>query len=95
MEIGLSQGSSHAGAQLYVLDKNRELSLTPILRGFFKKLATMVESVLWNDEHDILAAMIDGKIVVWYYPNALFVDEELIPLLKCEKETRWDFEFFF
>lgn len=38
----------------------------------------MVDSVAWNDQCDVLVAMADGNMVVWYYPNAAFVDPDLL-----------------
>ncbi len=34
----------------------------------------------------MIAAMVDGKFVVWYYPNAIFVDEDVTPLTKLERD---------
>lgn len=48
----------------------------------------MVDSFCWNDEFDMLSAMADGKFVVWYYPNAVFVDEDIASLTKLEKDGR-------
>jgi intraflagellar transport protein 80 len=45
--------------------------------------------MFWNDETNMLAAMTDGKIFVWYYPNAVYVDAELLPKTVAEKETRY------
>jgi intraflagellar transport protein 80 len=45
----------------------------------------MVDSVKWNDTTDMLAAMIDGRLVVWYYPNVVYVDKDLTTLTKMVK----------
>ncbi|KAI8852661.1 WD40-repeat-containing domain protein [Chytridium lagenaria] len=47
---------------------------------------TMVETVSWNDEADMFAAMVDGKFVVWYYPNVVFIDEDIEPITRFEKD---------
>jgi intraflagellar transport protein 80 len=49
----------------------------------------MTESSLWNDNTELLAAITDGKFVVWYYPNVVFIDDDLIPLTKFEKDGRY------
>ncbi len=51
-----------------------------------KYKGSMVDSLLWNDESNTLAAIMDGKFVVWYYPNVVFVDEEITHLTRFEKE---------
>ncbi len=48
----------------------------------------MIDTFAWNDEIDMIAAMSDGKFVVWYYPNAVFVDEDIAPMTKFEKDGR-------
>lgn len=42
----------------------------------------MAESFLWNDKHDILSCIADGRLQTWYYPNAIYVDKELMDLCK-------------
>ena len=49
------------------------------------KLGTMVDSVRWNDTTDMLAAMIDQRLVVWYYPNVVYVDKDLTAVTKITK----------
>ena len=51
--------------------------ITPVLKVATYKLGTMVDSVRWNDTTDMLAAMIDQRLVVWYYPNVVYVDKDL------------------
>jgi hypothetical protein len=48
----------------------------------------MVDTFLWNEEVDMIAAMVDGKFVVWYYPNSVFVDEDVVGYTKFEKDGR-------
>ena len=52
-------------------------------------LGTMVETFAWNDETDLLFAMMDGKSVIWYYPNTIFVDEDIVPLTRIERDARY------
>jgi intraflagellar transport protein 80 len=46
------------------------------------KIASMVDCAIWHDETEMLAAVADGKIVVWYYPNVVFIDKDITPLTK-------------
>ena len=42
------------------------------------KLSAMTDSFLWNDKSDILACIADGRLLTWYYPNAIYVDKDLM-----------------
>jgi len=42
------------------------------------KICNMVDSFQWNDTNDMLAALSDGKQVTWFYPNAIYVDRDLM-----------------
>lgn len=49
----------------------------------------MVDDAIWNDSNDILAAVSDQKLVVWYYPHAAYVDRDLLKYVRLTKEW-WD-----
>ncbi|KAJ3051223.1 Intraflagellar transport protein 80 [Rhizophlyctis rosea] len=85
-ELALSQSKSNVGRQLVVVDKNRDMYITPVGKANWKKLGTMVETFAWNSETDMLAAVMDYKFVMWYYPNVVFVDEDIAPLTRFEKD---------
>jgi intraflagellar transport protein 80 len=51
------------------------------------KLGTMCDSAAWNTETDMLAAVMDGKLVVWYYPNVVFIDRDLVNQTKMVKDA--------
>ncbi len=96
MDIALSQSSSKssknyasvAGRQLALVDKNRDIWLMSLVKGYPKKLGSMVDSFAWNDEMDMIAAIADGKCIVWYYPDAIFIDEDIAHLTKYQKDAR-------
>ena len=52
-------------------------------------LGTMIMSLSWNDNTNMLAALADGKFTVWYYPSAVYVDRDLLPKTVFEKEARY------
>ncbi|KAK3271476.1 Intraflagellar transport protein 80 [Cymbomonas tetramitiformis] len=85
-EIALNQTGPNTDRKLIFIDRNRDLYITPVLKPSLIKLGTMVDSAVWNDTSDMLATMIDQKLVVWYYPNAVYVDKDLVPLTKYVKE---------
>lgn len=35
------------------------------------KISSMVDCALWHDSTDMLVAIADSKVVVWYYPNVV------------------------
>jgi intraflagellar transport protein 80 len=50
------------------------------------KLGLMVDDAIWNDSHDILAAISDQKLIVWYYPHVAYVDKDLLKYVKVSME---------
>lgn len=65
-----NQGNSQTRL-LAIVDKNRDLYITPIMSTTtqLEKIGTIVHSLAWHDRFSILAAISDGKLVVWYYPG--------------------------
>ena len=64
---------------------------TPYPLQFAKqKLATQVDTVAWNDTSDMLSAIADSRLITWFYPHALYVDKDLLPLTQ---ETQDGAEF--
>lgn len=47
----------------------------------------MTDSFLWNANHDILTSIADGRLHTWYYPNAIYVDKDLMDLCKFSKDA--------
>ncbi|TPX52368.1 hypothetical protein CcCBS67573_g09888 [Chytriomyces confervae] len=87
IEIGLNQVIGPGGCrQLAVLDKNREMFLTPVLKPDLKKIGTMVDTFSWNDEADMIAAIVDWKFMVWYYPNVVFIDSDIESMTRFERD---------
>ncbi|ELT96334.1 hypothetical protein CAPTEDRAFT_168411 [Capitella teleta] len=91
MEVYLDQCGTATERRLAIVDKNRDLYLTQV-RVYGKdrktvKLSTMINSLLWNDETNMLAALSEGKLLVWFYPNASSVDKDLISRTTYERET--------
>jgi hypothetical protein len=49
----------------------------------------MVDCICWNDESNMMVAIGNGKLQIWYYPNAAFVDRDALPKTMFEKEARY------
>ncbi|ORY48676.1 WD40 repeat-like protein [Rhizoclosmatium globosum] len=87
LEIALNQVIGPSGCrQLAVVDKNREMFITPVYKPDIKKIGTMVDTFSWNDEADMISAVVDWKFVVWYYPNVVFIDADIEPMTRFEKD---------
>jgi len=50
---------------------------------------TMVQSLAWNDENNMLAALTDGKLNIYYYPNVAYVDRSLLPRTVYERDAAY------
>jgi intraflagellar transport protein 80 len=45
----------------------------------------MTDSFLWHEKTDILVAISDDRIYTWYYPNAVYIDRDLLEIVKSTK----------
>jgi len=84
--LAISQSSQSGGVterRVSLVDRNRDLFLAPVVPqpGIFRgtyKLQTQVDTVAWCDSTDMLCAIADSRFIVWYYPNVVFVDRDLL-----------------
>ncbi|NXB78948.1 IFT80 protein, partial [Donacobius atricapilla] len=91
VEIALDQKGLTSERKVAFIDKNRDLFITSVKR-FGKeqkivKIGTMVQSVAWNDTSNILCGIQDSRFTVWYYPNTVYVDKDLLPKTLYEKDA--------
>ncbi|NXG95712.1 IFT80 protein, partial [Loxia leucoptera] len=91
VEIALDQKGLTSERKIAFIDKNRDLFITSVKR-FGKeqkivKIGTMVQSLAWNDGCNILCGIQDCRLTVWYYPNTVYVDKDLLPKTLCEKDA--------
>lgn len=64
--------------KLCFIDSNRDMFITMVHKPEIIKISSMVDSFQWNDGNDMLAAIADGKLCTWHYPNAVYVDKDLM-----------------
>jgi len=90
-QVALSQRGDLSKRRLVIVDKNRDLYLTPVQGAQeLYKLHIMVDSVAWNHDNDSLAAVADGSLVVWFYPEVVYMDRELLPsTLEKQSASDW------
>lgn len=78
--------------QLSFIDKNKDIYLTRIRQhGAAAKairLGSMVTSIAWNDNTNMLAAIRDGKFTVWLYPGVVYIDKDILTQTVYEKQER-------
>jgi intraflagellar transport protein 80 len=87
--LSLSQFGNAVQRKIAFIDKNQDLWICAVNRGRApKKVASMVNSAMWNDKSDLLAAIVDGNLTVWYYPNTIYFDRDLAVSTKHVRETR-------
>lgn len=144
-QVALSQRGDLSKRRLVLIDKNRDLYLTPVQGAQeLHKLHIMVDSVAWNVESDAyaaartplslqpapplslqpapplrlqpappfrlqpappqpqpqpsphphplsrrLAAVADGQLLVWFYPEVVYMDRELLPMTLSKQAVDW------
>ncbi|XP_050395102.1 intraflagellar transport protein 80 homolog [Patella vulgata] len=91
IEVALDQCGPTGERRLAIIDRNRDLHMTSV-RVFGAerksvKLGPMIHSMAWNDETNMLAGMTDGKILVWYYPNTVYVDKDLLTSTQYQRDS--------
>ena len=80
--MALNQAGPSTERKLVFIDRNGDLYITPLLSPALVKLGAMVASVLWHESSNMLAAMMDRKLVVWYHPATAYVDKDLLGATK-------------
>ncbi|XP_034637200.1 intraflagellar transport protein 80 homolog isoform X2 [Trachemys scripta elegans] len=90
-EIALDQKGLTNERKIVFIDKNRDLYITSVKR-FGKeqkiiKIGTMAHTLAWNDTSNILCGLQDTCFTVWYYPNTVYVDKDLLPKTLYEKDA--------
>ena len=68
------------------IDNNRDMFLTLVHKPEIHKICNVVDSFCWNDSNDMLSAIADSKHVTWFYPNAIYVDRELMAKSQFSKD---------
>eukprot|EP00727_Mastigamoeba_balamuthi_P006738 m51a1_g2685 putative intraflagellar transport protein 80 homolog (728) ;mRNA; f:749144-752031 len=77
-EIALSHHSTPAEALLAFIDRNSDLYITPVAKRQIVKMSLMIDTLMWHEKAGTLAAVGSGKVHLWYYPPAAFIDPDLM-----------------
>ncbi|KAJ3590817.1 hypothetical protein NHX12_008765, partial [Muraenolepis orangiensis] len=84
VEIALDQCGPSNERKIALIDKNRDLYLSPVRRlgrdSNICKIGALVHTMAWNDAANLLCAIQDDQqLTVWCYPGVVLVDRELLP----------------
>ena len=79
---------------LVFINKNQDMFICPILpikgnqsQTQLKQIGTKVDSALWNDRFNVLISIADSNMVIYYIPDAIFIDRELFEMAKETKDA--------
>ncbi|CAL8375185.1 unnamed protein product [Gadus morhua 'NCC'] len=83
VEIALDQGGPASERKIALIDKNRDLYLSPVRRlgrePCICKIGSLVHTMAWNDAASILCGIQGNQFTVWYHPGVVLTDKELLP----------------
>lgn len=87
IEMELNQVEMSSERKMCFIDNNRDMFLTMVHKPDVIKIASIVDSFQWNDSNDMLACISDGKLLTWFYPNAIYVDRDLMNKAMASKDA--------
>ncbi|XP_067102166.1 intraflagellar transport protein 80 homolog [Osmerus mordax] len=91
VEISLDQCGSSGERKIALIDKNRDLYLTPVRRLARgqgpTQIGTMVVTLAWNDTANILCGLQDSQLCVWLDPGCVFTDKDLLSHTLVSKDA--------
>uniref|UniRef100_A0A6I8Q145 Intraflagellar transport protein 80 homolog n=1 Tax=Xenopus tropicalis TaxID=8364 RepID=A0A6I8Q145_XENTR len=90
LEIALDQGGPSNERKIAFFDKNQDLYICPV-RNFGREqksiqIGASVHALAWNDTFNMLCGLQEYRVLIWYYPNVVYVDKDLLPKTILEKE---------
>ena len=86
-EMDLNQIDMSSERKMCFVDSNRDMFLTLVHKPEAHNICNMVDSFMWNDGNDMIACLSDGKLITWFYPNAIYVDKDLMLKSTFTKEV--------
>ena len=87
VEMELNQVEMSSERKMCFIDSNRDMFITMVHKPDILKIASIVDSFQWNDGNDMLACISDGKLLTWFYPNAIYVDKDLMNKAMAVKDA--------
>ena len=87
VEMELNQVEMSSERKMCFIDSNRDMFITMVHKPDVIKICNIVDSFQWNDANDMLACLSDGKLLTWFYPNAIYVDKDLMNKAMAVKDA--------
>lgn len=87
LEMDVNQVEMSSERKMCFIDTNRDMFLSMVHKPEVMKISNMVDSFKWNDNNDMLTALSDGKLKTWFYPNAIYVDKDLMNKAMSQKDA--------
>eukprot|EP00826_Nyctotherus_ovalis_P052873 TRINITY_DN6785_c0_g1_i1.p1 TRINITY_DN6785_c0_g1~~TRINITY_DN6785_c0_g1_i1.p1 ORF type:complete len:450 (+),score=165.02 TRINITY_DN6785_c0_g1_i1:804-2153(+) len=87
-DIVLNHTENSSERKIAFVDVNKDLFISPVHKPAVVKISTMVDSFMWNEHNDTLACFADSKLVLWLFPNGVYVDKDLMEQAKLVRDTR-------
>jgi intraflagellar transport protein 80 len=86
-EIQLNQSDYSRDRKVCFTDSNKDLYISNVYIPKVVKISNMCDSFAWNDSNDMLCAIADEKFYSWVYPNAVYLEKEILDGCKYEKDA--------
>ena len=86
-EIQLNQSDISRDRKVCFTDTNKDLYISNAYIPKVVKISNMCDSFAWNDSNDMLCAIADEKFYSWVYPNAVYLEKEILDGCKYEKDA--------
>ena len=87
VEIQLNQSELSRDRKICFTDTNKDLYITNVYMPKIVKITNMCDSFAWNDSNDMLCAIADEKFYAWVYPNAVYLEKEILDGCRYEKDA--------
>ena len=87
LEIQLNQSELPRDRKVCFIDSNKDLYICNVFQQKVVKITNMCDSFSWNDSNDMLCAIADEKFYSWVYPNAVFLEKEILDGARYEKDA--------
>ena len=86
-EIQLNQSDLSRDRKVCFTDTNKDLYISNAYIPKVVKITNMCDSFAWNDSNDMLCAIADEKFFSWVYPNAVYLEKEILDGCRYEKDA--------
>ncbi|XP_017775258.1 PREDICTED: intraflagellar transport protein 80 homolog [Nicrophorus vespilloides] len=88
IQLALDQSGTASERRVAVMDKNRDLFMVEVRDGHktFQKLGGQIQSFKWNSDENMVAAVQDTRLIIWYCPSACF-DRDILKLCSLQYDS--------